>query len=111
MYSTKEKALEALKHCVSLDDPFSDCNCGAGCPLWNQCTGTDLDVILCDLFEVLLSLNIPPVFTDHLFYAIPRCCTQMCGPYCHYWKDCQGENITVLFRDIYRLLKEYGAYE
>ena len=112
MYSDKETALEALKHCINLDDPFSDLNCGAGCPLWKQCTGTDVDVILSDLLHVLLSMNISPDRTDKVFAAIPRCCSEnLCNHTCPYWQDCRGEEITLLFRDIYSILKEAGAYE
>ena len=111
MYSTKEKALEALKHCINLGDPFNNNNCGAGCPLWNQCTGQDLDVILSDLYEVMLDIGFPAERTEKIYDAVTRCrCIDMCDG-CPYFSRCEGTDQTYLFQDIYDLLNESGVYE
>ena len=113
MYSaTKEIALEALKHCIHLDDPFCELNCGSGCPLWKQCSFTSLEVILTDLCSIILSHNIPAERYKKIIAGI-QCCVeyeQSCDTRCPYWTICEGEQLQYLFRDIYDLLNEYGLY-
>lgn len=96
MFSSKSVALEALTHCINLSDPFADLNCGAGCPLWRDCTGQDIDVILSDLRDILLSLRDPSA--DPLISRIQPMI------------DDVEADPTPLFTDIYAYLKEAGAY-
>lgn len=107
---TKDVALEALTHCVALYNPFGSVNCGAGCPLWKQCTGTDLHVILSRLEQIILDLNLS---ADKILSGIRHCIDEanLCNDTCPYWTVCRQDDVTFLFRDIYYLLTENRAYE
>ena len=108
MYSSKEKALEALNHCIHLDDPFHPDICGASCPLWRQCTGTSQYVILSDLRDVIYDIGFHFEQTEKICSTITRCMDMnnaLCDSSCPYWDGCRGDNNTQLFRDIHELLK------
>lgn len=114
MKTEKQITLEALRHCVGLDNPFAPVNCGEKCPLWKSCTGgTDLVVILKRLHKLIDEMKIPVDQTAKIFSGIMHCNTNfdLCNKACAYWKECRGEQMNLLFRDIYVLLTQYGAYD